>query len=108
MKTNLTNWTPLNNNHLGQGQFRKIETLWDPEGQEHLPLRDGGDGYILDETLSKCVQHLYANKHNYTYVQARALFATMAQLCSKEGVNDDLCDEWFQYNCLRWAGKIVA
>ena len=105
MKTNLVDFRPLNNNHLGLGKFRKLETLWDPEGQSHLPLRDGGDGYILNESLANCVKHVYANKRNYTFAQAQALFATMAQLCSKEGVNDDLCEEWFQYNCQRWTDK---
>lgn len=104
MKTNLIDFKPVKNSLAQQRPdlFRKVKTLVDPEGQSHLPLRDGGDGYILNESLSNCVKLVYGNRGNYTFVQARAVFAKMAQLCSKEGVNDDLCEEWFQYNCQRW------
>lgn len=105
MKTNLTDITPLNDNHLGLGKFRKLETIWDPEGQEHLPLRDGGDGYILNEELSNAIKLVYANKRRLSFEHARTAFASFAMYCSKQGVNDDLCEEWFQYNCQRWADK---
>ena len=105
MKTNLVNFKPVKNS-LSQTRpelFRKLETVMDPVGQEHLPLRDGGDAYIMNEDLSKCVTALYVNKSKYSYDQARTLFAKMAQICSAQGVDDDLCEEWFQYNCRRWS-----
>jgi hypothetical protein len=108
MKTNLIDFKPINNS-LAQKRpdlFRKPETVVDPAGQQHLPLRDGGDAYILNEELTRCVNLVYAKQHQYSYEQARFLFAKMAQICSAQGVDDNLCEEWFQYNCQRWT--IVA
>ena len=105
MKTNLIDFKPVKNSLAQQRPdlFRKVKTLIDPVGQEHLPLRDGGDGYILNEELSNAIKLVYANKRRLSFEHARTAFASFAMYCSKQGVDDDLCQEWFQYNCQRWA-----
>lgn len=105
IKTNLKDLQLVNNTiNTPNSKFRTVKKIMDPKGQEHLPLRDGGDAYITDQEVGMAIKMIYSQAFfdRSTVEQARTALATLAMFCHKKGVDADLCEEWFLYNCRRW------
>ena len=106
IKTNLKDLKLVNNTiNTSNSKFRTVKKIMDPKGQEHLPLRDGGDAYITDQEVGMAIQMIYSQQFfdRASAKEARTALATLAMFCHKKGVDADLCEEWFQYNCQRWS-----
>ena len=106
IKTNLKSLKVTNKFiNTDKSPFRTVQSIIDPKGQEHLPLRDGGDAYITDKEVGMAIKVIYSSSAltRLSFEDARKALASLAMFCHKKGVDADLCEEWFQYNCRRWA-----